>query len=153
MIQDEGNAFKGFYYLVTIGPRIGMRTWPVEKLSRSHWSQGLAHPNLRGTKGWPCRKRGHDRSAGSWGPTPFYMHHSPGYWLMQPLMPSVIIPVANRKTPGQCNGGVSSVLLLLIQPVSDLSFGLSLCDWSLALGISVVTRRLLDTRVLLPIAV
>ena len=51
MTQDEGNAFKGFYYLFTVSTSLSMSTWLDEELSKSHWSLGLVFPNLRGTKG------------------------------------------------------------------------------------------------------
>ena len=43
-------------------------------------------------------------------------------------MPSDVISVASQKIPGRRNGGVSSVLLLLFQPVGDLSLYVSLYE-------------------------
>ena len=101
----------------------------------------------------PCRLLGYDWSAASWGPTPFYMGPpAPGCWPKQ-LWRQVLSSLLLTGTPRWHNGGVSSVLLLVSRPVGNLSETcLNLFDQSLSTWHLGVTRKLLDTRVLMPIA-
>ena len=113
---------KDVYYLCEV---VQIQEWALGCLGSLKFpnrASGFVFPNLRGTKGWPCQKCGYDISAGSWGSTLFYLPWLP---VDATLTPSVVIPVINQKTPGRCNVGVSSVLLLLFWPVGDLSSDLS----------------------------